>query len=67
MEGRFRLGIIPTVAPYLLPRILPGIRARFPDLQLELREAVTPTLVEDTARGGSTPSSPPCRSRSRGW
>ena len=49
MEGRFRLGIIPTVAPYLLPRILPGIRARFPDLQLELREAVTPTLVEDTA------------------
>jgi len=49
MQGRFRLGIIPTVAPYLLPRILPGIRARFPDLQLELREAVTPALVEDTA------------------
>jgi len=49
MQGRFRLGIIPTVAPYLLPRILPGIRARFPDLQLELREAITPALVEDTA------------------
>jgi LysR family hydrogen peroxide-inducible transcriptional activator len=49
MEGRFRLGIIPTVAPYLLPRMLPEIRARFPRLQLELREAVTATLVEETA------------------
>ncbi|MEW9807701.1 hydrogen peroxide-inducible genes activator [Mesorhizobium sp. ZMM04-5] len=49
MEGRFRLGIIPTVAPYLLPRILPEIRARFPGLQLELREAVTATLIEETA------------------
>ena len=49
MEGRFRLGIIPTVAPYLLPRILPEIRARFPRLQLELREAVTSTLIEETA------------------
>ena len=49
MEGRFRLGIIPTVAPYLLPQILPEIRSRFPRLQLELREAVTATLIEETA------------------
>lgn len=49
MEGRFRLGIIPTIAPYLLPQILPEIRARFPKLQLELREAVTSTLIEETA------------------
>jgi LysR family hydrogen peroxide-inducible transcriptional activator len=48
MEGRFRLGIIPTIAPYLLPHILPEIRTRFPKLQLELREAVTNTLVEET-------------------
>jgi LysR family hydrogen peroxide-inducible transcriptional activator len=48
MEGRFRLGIIPTIAPYLLPRILPAIRERFPKLRLELREAVTGTLVEET-------------------
>jgi LysR family hydrogen peroxide-inducible transcriptional activator len=48
MEGRFRLGIIPTVAPYLLPQILPEIRSRFPRLQLELREAVTATLVDET-------------------
>jgi LysR family hydrogen peroxide-inducible transcriptional activator len=49
MEGRFRLGIIPTIAPYLLPHILPEIRTRFPKLQLELREAVTSTLIEETA------------------
>src|SRR5690349_3457556 len=48
MEGRFRLGIIPTIAPYLLPQILPEIRTRFPKLQLELREAVTSTLIEET-------------------
>lgn len=48
MEGRFRFGIIPTVAPYLLPRMLPEIRARFPKLDLELREAVTDRLVEET-------------------
>jgi LysR family hydrogen peroxide-inducible transcriptional activator len=51
MEGRFRLGIIPTIAPYLLPHILPEIRQRFPGLQLELREAVTETLAAETAAG----------------
>lgn len=51
LEGRFRLGIIPTIAPYLLPRMLPGVRERFPSLQLELREAVTDTLITETAAG----------------
>lgn len=51
MEGRFRLGIIPTVAPYLLPHVLPVLKLRFPALQLELREAVTASLVEETAAG----------------
>lgn len=51
MEGRFRLGVIPTVAPYLLPRLLPLLKARFPGLALELREAVTTTLVDETAAG----------------
>ncbi|MBZ9896123.1 MULTISPECIES: hydrogen peroxide-inducible genes activator [unclassified Mesorhizobium] len=49
MGGRFRLGIIPTVAPYLLPRALPELKMHFPDLMLELREAVTASLVEDIA------------------
>lgn len=39
--GDFRLGIIPTVAPYLLPKILPAIRKRFPKLRLQLTEAQT--------------------------
>ncbi|WFP62687.1 MULTISPECIES: hydrogen peroxide-inducible genes activator [unclassified Mesorhizobium] len=51
MEGRFRLGIIPTVAPYLLPRVLPELKRHFPALQLELREAVTASLVEDNVSG----------------
>lgn len=52
MEGRFRLGIIPTVAPYLLPFVLPVLRERHPALQIELREAMTDILVEETATGG---------------
>jgi LysR family hydrogen peroxide-inducible transcriptional activator len=51
MEGRIRLGIIPTVAPYLLPRILPELKRRYPLLVTELREAVTDTLVEETLGG----------------
>ena len=51
MEGKFRLGIIPTIAPYLLPHVLPDLKARFPALLLELREAVTASLVEETAAG----------------
>jgi LysR family hydrogen peroxide-inducible transcriptional activator len=51
MEGKFRLGIIPTVAPYLLPHVLPDLKARFPALVLELREAVTASLVEETTAG----------------
>ncbi|MBX3569048.1 MAG: hydrogen peroxide-inducible genes activator [Rhizobiaceae bacterium] len=51
MRGRFRLGMIPTVAPYLLPQVMPELRRRFPGLQVELREAVTATLVAETAAG----------------
>lgn len=51
MEGRFRLGVIPTVAPYLLPLLLPKLKQRFPALVIELREAVTARLVEETEAG----------------
>ena len=37
LTGRFRLGVIPTVAPFLLPRALPVLRTRFPSLKLSLR------------------------------
>ncbi|MBK8458684.1 MAG: hydrogen peroxide-inducible genes activator [Phyllobacteriaceae bacterium] len=52
LEGRFRLGIIPTIAPYILPSVLSATAARFPRLTLEIREAVTGTLIEETASGG---------------
>jgi len=35
LEGRFRLGMIPTVAPYLLPKLLPELKRHFPALQLD--------------------------------
>lgn len=43
--GEFRLGIIPTVAPYLLPRILAPIRKQFPNLSIQLTEAQTSVIT----------------------
>ena len=45
LTGRFRLGVIPTVAPYLLPKVLPLLRQRFPKLSLFLREDLTHRLI----------------------
>lgn len=45
LVGRIRLGVIPTVSPYLLPLILPELRTRFPRLRLSLKEALTRDLV----------------------
>jgi LysR family hydrogen peroxide-inducible transcriptional activator len=51
LTGRLRLGVIPTLAPYVLPRILPSMQKRFPDLQVELRETQTDTLMSELVRG----------------
>ncbi|MDJ0857910.1 MAG: LysR substrate-binding domain-containing protein [Dinoroseobacter sp.] len=51
LTGRLRLGIIPTVAPYFLPTIVDALKRRFPDLDLNLREAVTQTLIDDLKEG----------------
>lgn len=51
LAGPLRLGVIPTIAPYLLPRVLPGLRAAYPDLRLHLREDLTAALCEGLARG----------------
>lgn len=48
----FRLGIIPSIAPYLLPRLLPALGAVHPGLELVLRETVTAALVDELASGG---------------
>jgi LysR family transcriptional regulator, hydrogen peroxide-inducible genes activator len=51
MNGPLRLGVIPTLGPYLIPHLLPDIRDRFPDLQLFLREDLTGQLLERLRQG----------------
>jgi len=51
LEGTLRLGVIPTVAPYVLPRALPVVHRRYPKLRLLLREERTPTLLQQLREG----------------
>lgn len=51
LRGQLRLGVIPTVAPYLLPVALPLLRAADLSLDLRVREAQTGSLLEDLADG----------------
>jgi LysR family hydrogen peroxide-inducible transcriptional activator len=51
LGGRFRLGVIPTVAPFLLPAALPALKARFPRLKLFLREDLTHRLIAGLKEG----------------
>jgi len=46
MAGELQLGLIPTVAPYLLPRIMPQLKRQFPQLKLWLHEQQTHVLME---------------------
>lgn len=50
-QGPFRLGVIPTLAPYLLPRLLPELKARYPRLSLSVREELTPGIVRGLEEG----------------
>jgi LysR family transcriptional regulator, hydrogen peroxide-inducible genes activator len=45
-SGLFRLGAIPTIAPFLLPRALPLLKQTFPKLRLQMREDLTSRLVD---------------------
>ncbi|GJF30062.1 hydrogen peroxide-inducible protein [Kitasatospora sp. NE20-6] len=49
--GPLHLGVIPTVAPYLLPAVLRLVRDRFPALELHVHEERTPALTEGLATG----------------
>ncbi len=51
LTGSMRLGIIPTLAPYVLPRVLPRLQAAYPRLRLEVRETQTRMLLDELARG----------------
>ena len=50
-SGTFRIGVIPTIAPYLLPDVVPAVRARYPKLQLVFREEKTDAVVADLREG----------------
>jgi LysR family hydrogen peroxide-inducible transcriptional activator len=51
LSGELRMGIIPTIAPFLLPAVLPRLRERFPDLRLFLREETSQAACDALHRG----------------
>ncbi len=45
LSGSFQLGVIPTLGPYLIPRFVPGLQERYPNLKLVIREDLTENLL----------------------
>jgi len=51
LAGTLRLGVIPSVAPYMLPPLLPLLREAYPDLELHVRETQTQVLMDELLEG----------------
>ncbi|NLS25117.1 Hydrogen peroxide-inducible genes activator [Sphingomonas sp. S2M10] len=51
LSGEMRMSVIPTIAPFLLPRILPRLREQYPDLKLYLREETSGQACEALSHG----------------
>ncbi len=51
VRGPLRLGVIPSLAPYAMPRLLPALSAAHPDLKIHLRETLTAALVNELLDG----------------
>jgi LysR family hydrogen peroxide-inducible transcriptional activator len=51
LVGRLRIGMIPTIAPYLLPRIIGNLTRMHPELEIQVREALTPKLIQELSEG----------------
>jgi LysR family hydrogen peroxide-inducible transcriptional activator len=51
LSGELRMGVIPTIAPFLLPAMLPSLRREWPDLKLYLREEASQGACEALQRG----------------
>jgi LysR family transcriptional regulator, hydrogen peroxide-inducible genes activator len=49
--GRLHIGMIPTVAPYLLPKVIGNLSRTYPALDIQVREALTPRLIQELAEG----------------
>jgi LysR family transcriptional regulator, hydrogen peroxide-inducible genes activator len=51
LVGRLRIGMIPTIAPYLLPKVIGNLTRMHPELDIHVRETVTPRLIQELAEG----------------
>lgn len=51
LVGRLRIGVIPTIAPYLLPGLIGHLARTHTELDVHIRETVTPRLIEELANG----------------
>src|SRR5215813_2068856 len=51
LAGRLRVGMIPTIAPYLLPKVIGNLKRMHPELDIHVREALTAKLIEELAEG----------------
>jgi LysR family hydrogen peroxide-inducible transcriptional activator len=51
LSGKLKLGVIPTIAPFLLPRVLPALHKQYPQLQLYLHEDLTQRLYKKLMAG----------------
>jgi len=51
LSGPLRLGVIPTIAPYLLPRFLPNLCTRYPEMELQIHEDISSRLVTSLRQG----------------
>ena len=51
LVGRLRIGMIPTIAPYLLPTVIANLTRTHPELDIHIRETLTQKLIEELAEG----------------
>ena len=51
LTGRLRIGVIPTIAPYLLPTLIGELTRAHPEIDVHVRETVTPRLLEELEEG----------------
>ena len=51
LAGRLRIGMIPTIAPYLLPSVIASLSREYPELNIQVREALTSKLIEELREG----------------
>ncbi|SNR58600.1 LysR substrate-binding domain-containing protein [Puniceibacterium sediminis] len=51
LSGRLRVGVIPTIAPYLVPTVIRSLTRTWPELDIHIRETTTPRLIQELEEG----------------